>query len=137
MVSLIRKDGSFVVRNDGGIHQNYFDKLYSIFEGQNEEADSYIDQLTAAMNANEDYSVISDMGYSQGTPNKMTSSPPLLTADAALRSPFFKHQLTAAMNANEDYSVILKSGESRHHLYCTSLPYCEWYLWTWPRKSCQ
>ena len=79
---VIRKDGSFVVRNDGGIHQNYFDKLYSIFEGQNEEADSYIDQLTAAM------------------------------------------------NANEDYSVILKSGESRHHLYCTSLPYCEWYLVT-------
>ena len=79
---VIRKDGSFVVRNDGGLHQNYFDRLYSIFEGQNEEADFYISQLTAAI------------------------------------------------NANEDYSVILNSRESRYHLYCTSLPYCEWYLVT-------
>jgi FlaA1/EpsC-like NDP-sugar epimerase len=30
----------------------------------------------------------------------------------------------------KDYSVILESGESRRHLYCTSLPYCEWYLVT-------
>ena len=28
------------------------------------------------------------MGYSQGTPNKITPSPPLSTAEAALRSPF-------------------------------------------------
>ncbi len=39
-------------------------------------------------------------------------------------------QLTAAMNAGEEHSVILKSGESRQHLHCTSLPYCEWYLVT-------
>ena len=38
--------------------------------------------------------------------------------------------MTAAMNAGEDYSVILNSGKSRRHLYCTSLPYCEWYLVT-------
>ena len=35
-------------------------------------------------------------------------------------------QLTAAMSANEDYSVILQSGESRRHLYCTGLSYCDW-----------
>lgn len=38
--------------------------------------------------------------------------------------------LTAAMNAGGDYSVILKNGESRIHLYSTSLPYCNWYLVT-------
>ncbi len=79
---VIREDGSCVVQDDGNIHENYFDWLYSIFEGQNEEATSYIEQLTAAM------------------------------------------------NTDEDYSVILKGRESRLHLYCTSLPYCEWYLVT-------
>ena len=39
-------------------------------------------------------------------------------------------QMKAAMSTNEDYSVILKNGESRRHLYCTSLPYCNWYLVT-------
>ncbi len=79
---VIRKDGSFVVRNEDGVHNNYFDRFASRFEGQAEEADFYIEQLTAAM------------------------------------------------NAEEDYSVILRSGTSRRHLYCTSLPYCDWYLVT-------
>ncbi len=77
---VIRKDGSYVVGNEGDVHKNYFDRLSSIFEGQ--DADSYISQLTAAM------------------------------------------------DAGEDYSVIMKNGVSRHHLYCTDLPYCEWYLVT-------
>jgi two-component system sensor histidine kinase/response regulator len=79
---VIRKDGSYVIRDQGGINENYFDRLYRIFDGQKEDADYYIGQMTAAM------------------------------------------------NANEDYSVILQSGESRRHLYCTGLPYCEWYLVT-------
>lgn len=79
---VIRKDGSYVVRDQGGQNENYFERLYRIFDGQNEEADYYIEQMTAAM------------------------------------------------NAEEDYAVILKGGESRRHLYCTSLPYCEWYLVT-------
>lgn len=79
---VIRKDGSYVVGNEGDVHDNYFDRLSSIFDGQSEEAASYIGQLTAAI------------------------------------------------DAGEDCSVILKNGESRHHLYCTNLPYCEWYLVT-------
>ena len=79
---VIRKDGSYVIRDQGGVNENYFDRLYRIFDGQSEEAEFYIGQMTAAM------------------------------------------------NAAEDYSVILESGESRRHLYCTNLPYCEWYLVT-------
>ncbi len=79
---VIREDGSYVVGNEKDAHTNYFDRLYSIFEGQDEEAASYIEQLTAAM------------------------------------------------DANEEYSVILRSGASRRHLYCTGLPYCDWYLVT-------
>lgn len=79
---VIRSDGSYVIRNEEGYRENYFDRLYRIFDGQSEEADYYIGQLTAAM------------------------------------------------NAGEDYSVILENGGARRHLYCTNLPYCEWYLVT-------
>ncbi len=79
---VIRNDGSFVVRAVGSTNNNYFDRLYRIFEGQSQEADFYV------------------------------------------------RQLTSAMNAGEDYSVILQNGDSRCHLYCTDLPYCEWYLVT-------
>ena len=79
---VIRKDGSYVVGNEEDAHKNYFERLTGIFEGQDKEAAFYVEQLTAAM------------------------------------------------GANEDYSVILESGESRRHLYCTGLPYCDWYLVT-------
>lgn len=79
---VIRKDGSYVVGSENDAHKNYFDRLSSIFEGQGEEAASYIEQLTAAM------------------------------------------------SRDEDYSAILKNGQSRRHLYCTDLPYCDWYLVT-------
>lgn len=79
---VIRKDGSYVVGNEKDNHETYFDRLTGIFDGQAEEAATYIEQLTTAM------------------------------------------------NAGEDYSVILKNGESRRHLYCTSLSYCDWYLVT-------
>ena len=39
-------------------------------------------------------------------------------------------QMRSAMSAGGDYSVIIQSGGSRRHIYCTNLPYCEWYLVT-------
>ncbi len=62
---VIRKDGSYVVRNEDGIYENYFDKLCSIFAGQNEEAEIYIEQLTTAMNRDEDYSAILKSGQTR------------------------------------------------------------------------
>ncbi|MCI9658244.1 MAG: response regulator [Lachnospiraceae bacterium] len=79
---VIREDGSYVVGNRDEVHENYFDRLSSIFADQNGEEILYIEQMMAAM------------------------------------------------DAREDYSVILKDGESRRHLYCKGLPYCEWYLVT-------
>lgn len=79
---VIRKDGSYVVQDQDSVNETYFDRLYSIFDSQNEQADYYIGQMTAAM------------------------------------------------DADENYSVILKNGKSYAHLYCTSLPYSEWYLVT-------
>ena len=64
---VIRKDGSYVIRDQGGKNESYFDRLYKIFDGQSEEAYFYIQQLTAAMNASEKYSVILDSGESRRT----------------------------------------------------------------------
>ena len=79
---VIRNDGSYVVGNEGDSHENYFDRLASIFDSQDGEAGAYIEQLRATM------------------------------------------------DAGENYSTIAKNGGSRRHIYCTSLPYCEWYLVT-------
>ena len=79
---VIRQDGSYVVGNEGDANENYFDRLISIFDGQDVEADICMDQMKAAM------------------------------------------------DAGEDYSTIMKNGGSRYHVYCTNLPYCEWYLVT-------
>lgn len=79
---VIRKDGSYVIGSKKDDHETYFDRLTSIFDGQAEELAVYIEQLTTAM------------------------------------------------NAGQDYSVVLKNGPSRRHLYCTNLPYCDWYLVT-------
>ena len=79
---VIRTDGSYVVGNKGSSQENYFDRLISIFEGQDVEAELCTEQMKAAM------------------------------------------------NAGENYSTIMKTGGSRYHIYCTNLPYCEWYLVT-------
>lgn len=55
---VIREDGSYVVGNRDEVHENYFDRLSSIFADQNGEEILYIEQMMAAMDAREDYSVI-------------------------------------------------------------------------------
>lgn len=39
-------------------------------------------------------------------------------------------ELEAHMQAQEDYSSVFKIGNERRHLYCTALPYSEWFLVT-------
>ncbi len=62
---VIRKDGSYVVGNESDAFKNYFDRLYGIFDDQSEEVASYIEQMTAAMSENKDYSVILKSGGSR------------------------------------------------------------------------
>ncbi len=73
---VIRKDGSYVVGNEKDAHENYFDRLASVFEGQDQEAASYIDQLAEAMGANEDYSAI--LQNRRVPPPPVLHQPPLL-----------------------------------------------------------
>ena len=42
----------------------------------------------------------------------------------------FVEQLEQAMDAGRDYSGVFQTEEGRNHIYCTSLPYSEWYLVT-------
>ena len=79
---VIRKDGSYVVGNQGDTHENYFDRLASLFDGQDLDGDDCVEKLEAAM------------------------------------------------HAGEDYSSVVRDGGSRRHIYCTNLPYCDWYLVT-------
>ena len=62
---VIRKDGSYVARNEDDVHESYFDRLYDLFEGRREEADRHISQLTAAMEAGEDCSALLENGSSR------------------------------------------------------------------------
>lgn len=39
-------------------------------------------------------------------------------------------ELKNAMENGEDYSIVLLIGKERRHMYCTPLPYSEWYLIT-------
>lgn len=66
---VIRKDGSYIVGNEADDHETYFDRLTSIFDGQTGDAAAYIEPLTAAMNAGEDYSVILKNGLMNGYGN--------------------------------------------------------------------
>ncbi|WP_322175142.1 response regulator [Acutalibacter caecimuris] len=83
---VIRQDGSYVVGNEDssseGSQENYFDRLYQLFIGEDEEAAPYVAEMAAAM------------------------------------------------EAGADYSALIQSGGVRRHLYCTNLPYCDWYLVT-------
>ena len=40
----------------------------------------------------------------------------------------YVQEIQTAMETKEDYSALLLDGKSYQHLYCSSLPYCDWYL---------
>ncbi len=80
---IIRRDGSFVIRNGDAYRENYFERIEADFEELNgKNADMYLKALKTAM------------------------------------------------EKGEDYSDIFLMGHERRHLYCTSLPFSEWYLVT-------
>ena len=80
---IIRRDGTFVIRSNGAYRNNYFERVYAIYED--------INGLTPEQ---------------------------------------YLEELNAAMERREDYSNEFTKGGQRHHLYCTHLPYSEWYLIT-------
>lgn len=80
---IIRRDGSFVIRNADVYRNNYFVRIKEVFSELNgKNAEQYVEELKAAM------------------------------------------------ERGEDYSIVLLIGNERRHMYCTSLPYSEWYLVT-------
>ena len=56
---VIRKDGTFVVRNSAAVRDNYFDRVRAVYEKTGDQtSEEYIAQLQAAMQAGEDYSTM-------------------------------------------------------------------------------
>lgn len=80
---IIRRDGSFVIRNADVSTDNYFTRMRDVFSELNgKNAEQYVEELQAAM------------------------------------------------EKGEDYTTVLLIGNERRHMYCTPLPYSEWYLVT-------
>ena len=60
---IIRKDGSFVIRNADGDQHSYFEQIGEIFSDLNgKDADQYVMELQAAMSAGSDYSNVIQIG---------------------------------------------------------------------------
>ena len=56
---IIRKDGSYIIRSNDAAENSYFEHIASVLDpSDEEEAETYIKELAAAMEANEDYSAI-------------------------------------------------------------------------------
>ncbi len=56
---IIRKDGTFVVRNSAAVRDNYFDRVRAVYEETDDQTpEEYITELQAAMQAGEDYSTM-------------------------------------------------------------------------------
>lgn len=56
---VIRKDGTFVVRNSAAVRDNYFDRVRAVYEKTNGQVpEEYIAELEAAMQAGRDYSTM-------------------------------------------------------------------------------
>jgi len=56
---VIRKDGTFVVRNSAAVRDNYFDRVRAVYEATDDQTpEDYIAELEAAMKAGRDYSTM-------------------------------------------------------------------------------
>jgi signal transduction histidine kinase/CheY-like chemotaxis protein len=79
---IIRRDGSFVIKSAGAFRDNYFERIQALMQENKGGAETYIQEMMDAM------------------------------------------------NADEDYSAVVHLDQERRHLYCTKLPYSEWFLVT-------
>lgn len=60
---IIRKDGSYVIRNSDAFRRSYFDRIKETFdEFKGKNADQYVEELQAAIDKREDYSAILPIG---------------------------------------------------------------------------
>ena len=60
---IIRRDGSFVIRSGDAFRDNYFDRILSLFEGENDaDGQRYTEELRDAMNEERDYSTVLQFG---------------------------------------------------------------------------
>ncbi len=75
---VIRKDGTFVVRNSAAVRDNYFDRVRAVYGEINGQApEDYITELENAMNAGTDYSTMVEVEgvrqhmYASSLPNSV------------------------------------------------------------------
>lgn len=59
---IIRRDGTFVIRSGDAFRDNYFDRVSQALSGEKLSTEQFIEELTSAMEAREDYSAVLTMG---------------------------------------------------------------------------
>ena len=59
---IIRRDGTFVIRSGDAFRDNYFDRVSQALSGEKLSTEQFIEELTSAMDAKEDYSAVLTMG---------------------------------------------------------------------------
>ncbi len=59
---IIRRDGTFVIRSGDAFRDNYFDRVSQALSGEKLSTEQFIEELTSAMEAKEDYSAVLTMG---------------------------------------------------------------------------
>ena len=59
---IIRRDGTFVIRSGDAFRDNYFDRVSQALSGEKLSTEQFIEELTSAMEAKEDYSAGLTMG---------------------------------------------------------------------------
>lgn len=75
---VVRKDGTFVVRNSAAVRDNYFDRVQAVYEESNGQTpEQYITEFEAAMQAGDDYSTMVQINgvqqhmYASSLPNSV------------------------------------------------------------------
>ncbi len=75
---VIRKDGTFVVRNSAAVRNNYFDRVRAVYsEAKGQTTEEYITELQKAMKAGKDYSTMVNVDgelrhmYASSLPNSV------------------------------------------------------------------
>jgi len=59
---IIRRDGTFVIRSGDAFRDNYFDRIQARFEEEGESGEQYVRELSASMDAGEEYSALLNLG---------------------------------------------------------------------------
>lgn len=107
-----------------GKSTDYFNKVLGLDDLNGDDSLTFSDIIVR----NGNYVIRNTDTYTQN--NYFTRLQEVISDSDPKTADQYVSELKAAMTNNEDYSTIVIAENERRHVYCTSLPYSEWYLIT-------